>query len=90
MGRREVAWLGGQRQQLWVVSPALWYTPGLPPVASRYVLVAGLERKPRPEAFFCTEIAATPAQIPERAVMRWSVEVTSEAARAHLGLERQR
>jgi hypothetical protein len=35
----EVAWYGGQRKQLWVFShTALWYTPGLPPVDSRYVL----------------------------------------------------
>jgi hypothetical protein len=87
----EVAWYGGQRKKLWVFShTALWYTPGLPPVAIRYVLVSDPEGKLRMEAFFCTDLQATPAQILEWAVMRWSVEVTFEEARAHLGLETQR
>jgi hypothetical protein len=87
----DVAWYGGHRKQLWVFSHvARWYTPGLPPVAICYVLVADPEGKLRMEAFFCTDIEATPAQILEWAVMRWSVEVTFEEARAHLGLETQR
>jgi hypothetical protein len=47
----EVEWYGGQRKHLWVFSrTALWYTPGEPPVAIRYVLVADPEGKQR-EAF---------------------------------------
>jgi DDE superfamily endonuclease len=87
----EVAWYGGQRKQLWVFShTALWYTPGLPPVDIRSVLVADPEGKLRMEAFFCTALEATPAQILEWVVMRWSVEVTFQETRAHLGLETQR
>jgi DDE superfamily endonuclease len=87
----EVAWYGGQRKKLWVVShTALWYTPGLPPVGIRYVLVSDPEGKLRMEAFFYTDPQATPAPILKWAVMRWSVEVTCEEARAHLGLETQR
>src|ERR671937_123139 len=87
----EVDWYGGQRKKLWVFSrTALWYTPGLPPVAMRYVLVADPEGKLRMEAFFCTDLQATPEQILQWVVMRWSVEVTFEEARAHLGMETQR
>jgi hypothetical protein len=87
----EVDWYGGQRKQLWVFShTALWYTPGLPPVAIRYVLVGDPAGKLRLEAFFCTDLQVTPVQILEWVVMRWSVEVTFEEARAHLGLETQR
>jgi hypothetical protein len=87
----EVDWYGGQRKQLWVFSrTALWYTPRLPPVAIRYVLVADPEGKLRMEAFFCTDLQATPEQILAWVVMRWSVEVTFEEARTHLGLETQR
>ena len=87
----EVDWYGGQRKQLWVFShTALWYTPGLPPVDIRFVLVCDPEGKLRMEAFFCTDLQATPAQILAWVVMRWSVEVTFEEARAHLGLETQR
>src|SRR5262249_53118412 len=42
------------------------------------------------EAFFCTDLQATPAQILDWVVMRWSVEVTFEEARAHLGDKTQR
>jgi hypothetical protein len=87
----EVDWYGGERRQLWVFSrTALWYTPGLPPVALRYVLVADPEGKLRMEAFFCTDLEATPVEILQWVVMRWSLEVTFEEARAHLGVETQR
>jgi hypothetical protein len=62
----------------------------LPPVDIRYVLVCDPEGKLRRDAFFCTDLQATPAQILEWVVMRWSVEVTFAEARAHLGLETQR
>ena len=87
----EVVWYRGQRKQLWVFShTALWYTRGLPPVDIRSVLVCDPEGKLRMEAFFCTDLQATPGQILQWVVMRWSVEVTFEEARAHLGLETQR
>jgi hypothetical protein len=87
----EVDWYGGKRKTLWVFSrTAMWYTPRLPPVAIRYVLIADPEVKLRMEAFFCTDLAASPAQILHWVVMRWSVEVTFEECRAHLGLETQR
>jgi hypothetical protein len=76
---------------LWVFShTALWDTPGLPPVDMRYVLVADPEGKLRLEAFFCTDRRATAVEILPWVGMRWSVEVTVEEARAHLGVETQR
>jgi hypothetical protein len=87
----EVPWYGGERKPLWVFSrTALWYTPRQPPVAIRYVMVADPAGKLRMEAFFCTDLQATPEQILAWVVMRWSVEVTFEESRAHLGLETQR
>jgi DDE superfamily endonuclease len=87
----EVAWYGGQPKTLWVFSrTALWYTPRMPPVAIRFVLVCDPEGKLRMEAFFCTDLQATPGEILQWVVRRWSVEVTFEEGRAHLGLETQR
>ena len=87
----EVDWYGGQRKTLWVFSrTALWYTPGEPPVGIRSVMVADPAGKLRMEAFFCTDLEATPVQILAWVVMRWSVEVTFEETRAHLGFETQR
>jgi len=86
-----VDWYRGERKRLWVFSrTALWYTPGLAPVAIRFVLVRDPEGKLSDAAFFCTDRHATPEQILHWVVMRWSVEVTFEEARAHLGLETQR
>jgi hypothetical protein len=86
-----VDWYRGERQPLWGSSrTALWYTPRVPPVAIRYVLVADPEGKRRMEAFFCTDLQATPMEILPWVVMRWSVEATFEEGRAHLGLETQR
>ena len=38
---------------------------------------------------FCTDLQATPVEMLPWVVMRWSVEVTFEEGRAHLGLETQ-
>lgn len=87
----EVDWYGGERKALWIFSrTALWYTPGQAPVAIRFVLVRDPEGKLSDAAFFCTDLQATPERILGWVVMRWSVEVTFEEARAHLGLETQR
>jgi hypothetical protein len=87
----EVDWYRGERQPLWGFSrTALWSTPRLLPVAIRYGLVTDPAGKLRMEAFFCTDLEAAPVQILQWVVIRWSVEVTFEEARAHLGLETQR
>ena len=87
----EVDWYRGERKALWIFSrTALWYTPGQAPVAIRFVLVRDPEGKLSDAAFFCTDLQATPERILGWVVMRWSVEVTFEEARAHLGLETQR
>jgi hypothetical protein len=87
----ELDWYGGRRKKLWVFSrTALWYTPRLPPVEIRDVLVADPEGELRMEAFFCTDLEVTPVEILRWVGMRWSVEVTFEESRAHLGVETQR
>jgi len=86
-----VAWYGGGQKKLLVLSrTALWYTPGERPVAIRYVLVRDPEGKLRDAACCCTNPEATPEQMLGWVVRRWSVEVTFEEARAHLGMETQR
>jgi DDE superfamily endonuclease len=86
-----VDWYRGECKRLWVFSrTALWYTPGLAPVPIRFVLVRDPEGKVSDAAFFGTDLHATPEQILHWVVMRWSVEVTFEEARTHLGVETQR
>ena len=87
----EVNWYGGERKKVQLFSQtALWYTPSYKPVEIRYVIVRDPQGELRDEAFFCTKLDATPAQIIEWVVMRWSVETTFEETRAHLGIETQR
>ena len=87
----EVAWYGGRRKVLHVFSrAALWHTTGLDPVAIRFVVVRDPEGQVRDAAFFCTDVDQSPEQILAWAVQRWSVEVTFEEVRAHLGVETQR
>lgn len=64
--------------------------PPIAPVEIHYVLVADLKGKLGMEAFLCTDLQASPEQILDWVVMRWSVEVTFDESRAHLGLMTQR
>jgi hypothetical protein len=87
----EVEWYGGEKRKMLIFTRiALWYTPGYPPVAIRYVITRDPEGKLRDEVFACTDLAATAEQIIAWFVMRWSLEVTFEEAREHLGMETQR
>lgn len=87
----EVDWYGGLKKKLLLFSrTALWHTPGEAPVKIRYVITRDPEGKLRDEVFATTNPDATPAQIIEWVVMRWSVETTFEEGREHLGLETQR
>jgi hypothetical protein len=87
----DVSWYGGQCKTLLIFSrTALWYRPGQRPVPMRFVLVRDPEGRLRDEVFGCTDLAATPQQIIQWVVMRWSVEVTFEETHTHLGMETQR
>jgi len=70
--------------------PANWYHTGLPPVPIRWVLIRDPQGKFATQALLCTDLEATPLQILSWFVLRWQMEVTFQAARAHLGVETQR
>jgi hypothetical protein len=87
----EVAWYGGRRKVLHILSPtALWHATGLDPVAIRYVVVRDPEGEAQDAAYFCTDVGQTPGEILGWVVQRWSLEVTFEEVRMHLGVETQR
>ncbi len=69
---------------------AVWYHTGMPVVPLRWVLVRDPSGKLDPKAFLCTDQAAGALEILSWFVRRWSVEVTFEEVRAHLGVETQR
>lgn len=87
----ELSWYGGRSKTLQLFSrTALWYRAGQSPLPIRWVMVRDPEGNLRDEVFFATDPQTDPVQILEWVVMRWSVEVTFEEARAHLGMETQR
>jgi hypothetical protein len=69
---------------------AVWWHPGMPVVPLRWVLVKDPTGKLNPKAFLCTKLQADPLDILRWFVRRWTVEVTFEEVRRHLGVETQR
>jgi hypothetical protein len=87
----EVVWYGGRRKRMQVLSrTGLWHRRGQDPVAIRYVLARDPEGEQADAAYFCTDEGVAPEEVLKYVVQRWSLEVTFEEARAHLGLETQR
>ena len=56
----------------------------------RWVLIRDPDNRFEPQALLCTDLDRDPAQIIAWFVQRWSVEVTFQECRAHLGVETQR
>ena len=84
-------WYGEAERTVEIASgTCVWYHTGMPVVPIRWVLVRDPHEKFETQAFLCTHVEAAPAQILAWFVQRWTVEVTFEEARAHLGVETQR
>jgi hypothetical protein len=84
-------WYGRTEKRLEVATgTAVWYHSGTPVVPLRWVLVRDPKGDLDPKGFLCTDQGAEPADILRWFVRRWSVEVTFEEVRAHLGMETQR
>lgn len=84
-------WYGEGPRKVEVASDtAVWYHAGKPPVAIRWVLIRDPKQRFKPQAVLSTHLDHTPYQILTWFVRRWTVEVTFEEARAHLGMETQR
>ncbi len=69
---------------------AIWYHSGKPVVPLRWVLLRDPEGKLSPMSLLSTDLQLSAEKIVTYFVRRWSVEVTFEEARAHLGVETQR
>lgn len=93
-GRRQrlnVAWYGGGRRQVEVVTgTAHWHQAGSPLAAVLWVWVHDLSGTHRDEYFFTTDVAWTATQVIETYTGRWNIETTFQEMRSHLGLETTR
>jgi DDE superfamily endonuclease len=84
-------WYGeGPRDVEVATDTAVWYHAGKPPVTIRWLLTRDPQKRFKPQALLSTNPAYTPAQMLTWFVQRWTLEVTLEEARAHLGMETQR
>jgi len=84
-------WYGeGPREVEVATDTAVWYHTGKPPVALRWVLIRDPQERFKPQALLSTHLEYTCAQMLAWFVCRWTMEVTFEEARAHLGMETQR
>src|SRR5215470_7124106 len=84
-------WYGGEARAVEVCTEtAVWYHSGLPPVAIRWLLIRDPQEEFAAQALVTTQLDHTPAQMLEWFVRRWTMEVTLQEARSHLGIETQR
>jgi len=84
-------WYGEAQRTVEITSgTCVWYHTGMPAVPIRWVLVRDPQEKFDAQALLCTNFETEPTQILAWFVRRWTIEVTFEEARAHLGIETQR
>jgi hypothetical protein len=87
----QLAWYGGPARRLQLATgTAVWYKSGRPPVAIRWVLVRDPKGRCEPIALLSTDLALEARQSLLYYLRRWSLEVTFQAARLHLGIDGQR
>ncbi|MCI0353165.1 MAG: transposase [Acidobacteriales bacterium] len=86
-----VQWYDGQMRALEMTTgTALWKRAGLKPLPIRWVLVRDPSGELDPKAYFTTDPIQTAVEVVETFVLRWTIEVTFEESRAHIGIETQR
>ena len=84
-------WYGHTEKVMEVASEtAWWYHSGKPVIPLKWVLLRDPEGKLEPTALLSTDLELSPELIVTYFVRRWSIEVTFEEVRAHLGVETQR
>jgi hypothetical protein len=89
--RLQVAWYGGGRRQVEVVSgTGHWYKAGQGLAEVRWVFVHDVTGTHRDEYFFSTDVGMSPARIIEMYTGRWNLETTFEEMRSYGGLETTR
>jgi hypothetical protein len=86
-----VHWYDGSEQELELASStAVWYRIGLAVLPVRWVLTRDPDGNREPRAYFCTDQSLPAVEVVGSFIKRWTIEVTFEESRAHLGVETQR
>ncbi len=85
-----VGYSGAKRLVRYISNTSMWGAVGSTPIPLRWVLIVDPAGKMDPMPLMSTDSLMTPEQIIELYVDRWSIEVTFEETREHLGVETQR
>ena len=89
--RCTVNWYGGQTRRVELVSgDGHWYRSGQGLVPLRWVFVHDVQGTHRDEYLYCTDPTLRPDPIVSLFTTRWSIEVTFQEVRAHLGFNTPR
>lgn len=84
--RSTVNWYGGKTRRVELIDgTGHWYKGGSGLVPVRWVFVHDVTGTHRDEYFYSTNVTLTGAQIVSLYTGRWSIEVTFQEVRAHLG-----
>ena len=84
--RYTVSWYGGQTRRVELVwGEGRWYKSGEGLVPVRWVFVHDLQGTHRDEYFYATDPTLPPDQLVSLFTGRWSIEVTFQEVRRHLG-----
>jgi hypothetical protein len=69
---------------------SIWYKSSFPTIELQWVLLKDPEGKMEPRAIQCTDLGLSPMDMINFFIRRWTVEVTFQEVRTHLGVETQR
>ena len=84
-------WYGHTKKSMLVSTGiAVWYKSSFPHILMRWVLIKDPAGILQPKALQCTDLNLSAEQVINFFIRRWTVEVTFEEVRAHLGVETQR
>lgn len=84
-------WYGQSNKVMQIATgTALWYKSNDPLVPLRWVLIKDPEGRMAPVALLCTALELDAQRIINYFIRRWTIEVTFEESRRHLGVESQR
>ncbi|MEO5951683.1 MAG: transposase [Chloroflexia bacterium] len=86
-----IGWYDGSEQRIDMASgTGIWYRIGLSVLPVRFVLTRGPEGNREPRAYLCTDQSLSAVEVVSLFIKRWTIEVTFEESRAHMGVETQR
>ncbi len=89
--KTKVRWYDGSEQYMEIATgTCVWYRIGLSVLPVRWVLTRDPDGQLEPRAYFCTDQSLPASEVVSLFIKRWTIEVTFEESRAHLGVETQR